>query len=91
MRPTFDAGHVSIETYLMDFEGDIYGERMTLDILHRIRGERAFPKWSMGHIDGATVDDTTHKKLVRQALVEYRLPEQARLLQMLVKQLSKAA
>lgn len=41
-RPTFDAGHVSIETYLLDFEGDIYGERMQLEVLHRIRDERAF-------------------------------------------------
>ena len=41
-RPTFDAGHVSIETYLMDFEGDIYGERMELEVLHRIRAEKAF-------------------------------------------------
>lgn len=53
--------------------------------------ERAFPNWSMGHIDGAAIDQTTHNKLVRQALVEYRLPEQARLLQALVKQLTKAA
>ena len=41
-RPTFDAGHVSIETYLLDFEGDIYGERLELEIVHRIREERAF-------------------------------------------------
>jgi len=41
-RPTFDAGHVSIETYLLDFEGDIYGERMDLEILARIRGEVKF-------------------------------------------------
>ncbi|MCC7365574.1 MAG: riboflavin biosynthesis protein RibF [Dehalococcoidia bacterium] len=41
-RPTFDAGHVSIETHLIDFEGDIYGERMELEIVHRIRGEVAF-------------------------------------------------
>ncbi|OAI41343.1 hypothetical protein AYO38_03945 [bacterium SCGC AG-212-C10] len=41
-RPTFDAGHVSIETYLMDFEGDIYGERMELEIVHRIRPEVKF-------------------------------------------------
>lgn len=42
-RPTFDAGHISIETHLMDFEGDIYGERMSIEIVHRIRGEVAFP------------------------------------------------
>lgn len=41
-RPTFDAGHISIETYLLDFEGDIYGERMDIEIVHRIRGEVAF-------------------------------------------------
>jgi riboflavin kinase / FMN adenylyltransferase len=41
-RPTFDAGHVSIETNILDFEGDIYGERLELDIFHRIREERAF-------------------------------------------------
>lgn len=41
-RPTFDAGHVSIETYLLDFEGDIYGERMEIEILARIRGEVKF-------------------------------------------------
>jgi len=41
-RPTFDEGHVSIETYLLDFEGDVYGERMDLEILARIRGEVKF-------------------------------------------------
>jgi riboflavin kinase/FMN adenylyltransferase len=41
-RPTFDAGHVSIETHLLDFEGDIYGERMDLEIVERIRPEAAF-------------------------------------------------
>jgi riboflavin kinase/FMN adenylyltransferase len=41
-RPTFDEGHVSIETYLLDFEGDIYGQRMEVDIVHRIRDEVKF-------------------------------------------------
>ncbi|MCC7088199.1 MAG: riboflavin biosynthesis protein RibF [Chloroflexi bacterium] len=41
-RPTFDAGHVSIETHLLDFEGDIYGERMDLEVVARIRGEMRF-------------------------------------------------
>ena len=41
-RPTFDAGHVSIETHLLDFEGDIYGQRLDLEIVHRIRDEVKF-------------------------------------------------
>lgn len=41
-RPTFDGGHVSIETHLLDFEGDIYGERMEIEFVERIREERTF-------------------------------------------------
>ena len=41
-RPTFDTGHVSIETHLLDFEGDIYGERLELELVHRLRGEVKF-------------------------------------------------
>lgn len=41
-RPTFDAGHISIETHLIDFEGDIYGERLELEIIDRIRAEKKF-------------------------------------------------
>ncbi len=41
-RPTFDEGHISIETHLLDFEGDLYDERMEIEIVARIRPERAF-------------------------------------------------
>jgi riboflavin kinase/FMN adenylyltransferase len=41
-RPTFDEGHVSIETHLIDFEGDIYGERLEIELVERIRGETKF-------------------------------------------------
>ncbi len=41
-RPTFDEGHISIETHLLDFEGDLYGEHMEIAIVERVRPERAF-------------------------------------------------
>lgn len=41
-RPTFEAGHISIETHLLDFEGDIYGERMDIELVQRIRAEQPF-------------------------------------------------
>lgn len=41
-RPTFDSGHVSIETHLLDFEGNIYGERMEIELVAFIRGEQKF-------------------------------------------------
>ena len=43
IRPTFDAGPVSIEVYLLDFEGDLYGQQLEVAFVKRIRGEEKFP------------------------------------------------
>jgi riboflavin kinase/FMN adenylyltransferase len=40
-RPTFDAGH-SIEVHLLGFEGNLYGKRMRVGFVARIRGEAKF-------------------------------------------------
>ena len=43
VRPTFhDEGTVLVEAYLLDFEGDLYGQWVTLEFLHRIRGDEKF-------------------------------------------------
>lgn len=42
-RPTFDGERkISIEVHILDFDRDIYGNRLTLDFIERIRDERAF-------------------------------------------------
>jgi riboflavin kinase / FMN adenylyltransferase len=44
VRPTFDStGVVSIETHIFDFDRDIYGARLRLAFVQRMRAERAFP------------------------------------------------
>jgi riboflavin kinase/FMN adenylyltransferase len=43
VRPTFDNGLPSVEAYLMDFEGDLYGECLGLSFMRRLRGEMKFP------------------------------------------------
>jgi riboflavin kinase/FMN adenylyltransferase len=43
IRPTFDAGPVSIEVFLFDFDGDLYGQRMEVSFVKRLRGEKKFP------------------------------------------------
>jgi Sensors of blue-light using FAD len=53
--------------------------------------ERAFPKWSMGHIEGEMLGESTHKKLVGMAVIEYKLAEHAKLLQSIFRLLSKSA
>jgi riboflavin kinase/FMN adenylyltransferase len=43
VRPTFDTGRAElVEAYLLDFEGDLYGRRLRLEFLERLRGERRF-------------------------------------------------
>jgi riboflavin kinase/FMN adenylyltransferase len=43
VRPTFATGRGElIEAYILDFEGDLYGERLRIDFLRRLRGERRF-------------------------------------------------
>jgi riboflavin kinase/FMN adenylyltransferase len=43
VRPTFDNGHRSIEAFLLDFSGDLYGETLGLSFVARLRGEQRFP------------------------------------------------
>ncbi len=43
VRPTFATGRgLLIEAHLLDFDGDLYGRRLRLDFLARLRGERRF-------------------------------------------------
>ena len=43
VRPTFNTGRGElIEAYLMDFDGDLYGQPLQLRFIDRLRGERRF-------------------------------------------------
>ena len=42
VRPSFDNGHPSVEAYLLDFDGDLYGETLGLSFIQRLRGEQRF-------------------------------------------------
>jgi riboflavin kinase/FMN adenylyltransferase len=44
-RPTFGGGdsEPSVETYVMDWAGDLYGDVVRVRFLHRLRDERKFP------------------------------------------------
>jgi len=41
-RPTFGGHAMSLETNIFNFSDDIYGKRMLVSFMHRIRGERLF-------------------------------------------------
>ena len=42
VRPTFDGDRVTVETHILDFSGDLYGERMCVELLRFQRPERRF-------------------------------------------------
>jgi riboflavin kinase/FMN adenylyltransferase len=42
MRPTFNGQRPSVETYIIDFEGDIYDDVMRIDLVARLRSEQHF-------------------------------------------------
>lgn len=42
-RPTIATGGQRIEVHLFDFEGDLYGKRLCVELMQRLRDERRFP------------------------------------------------
>ena len=42
VRPTFGAGDRTVETYVLDFSGDLYGMEVRLEFVTRLREERRF-------------------------------------------------
>ncbi|MFH1169919.1 MAG: bifunctional riboflavin kinase/FAD synthetase [Chloroflexota bacterium] len=40
--PTFNGGKRTVEVYVIDFQGDIYGHELKVDIVQRLRDERKF-------------------------------------------------
>ena len=45
VRPTFDGQgpHPHVEAHLLDYDGDLYGQVLWLDMIDRLRGEQRFP------------------------------------------------
>ncbi len=42
VNPHFGAGERRVEAFLLDFEGDLYGERLVVELWARLRDEQAF-------------------------------------------------
>ena len=42
-RPTFGGAHLTVEAYLLDFTGDLYGRRVRGAFAARLREERTYP------------------------------------------------
>lgn len=65
--PTFDNQELSLEVHLLDFKGDLYGERLQVDFVARLREERRFPS-----IDDLAAQIQADVATARQVLEEER-------------------
>jgi riboflavin kinase/FMN adenylyltransferase len=61
VRPTFNVGpRPTVETFIIDFDADIYGQELTIELLHRLRGELKFD--SADELIEAMRDDIRHTR-----------------------------
>ncbi|HEX78460.1 MAG TPA: bifunctional riboflavin kinase/FAD synthetase [Dehalococcoidia bacterium] len=42
LRPTFGGQQRTVEVFLLDYQGDLYGEELSIELVKRLRGEIAF-------------------------------------------------
>jgi riboflavin kinase/FMN adenylyltransferase len=64
-RPTFDEGDPLLEVHLLDFSGDLYGERVTVTFFEWIRPELRFDS-----ADGLVAEMNKDREAARRMLVE---------------------
>ena len=64
-RPTFDDGAPLFETFLFDFQGDLYGRRIEIELLDWIRPEEKFA--SAEALVAAMQDDATKARAIAAA------------------------
>lgn len=65
-NPTFGASSKRLETHLFDFSGNIYGEKMTVSFVERLRGEVKFSSIE------ALCDELQKDKLIARKILDER-------------------
>ena len=75
VRPTVEDndGHVTVEGFIRDFDGDLYGHEVRMEFYHYLRGEIRFPSFeALSQEIARNVEQTreyfqTHQDLLPQA------------------------
>jgi riboflavin kinase/FMN adenylyltransferase len=55
VKPTFGGSEVTIEAHLFDFQGDLYGKKLHVEFIERLRGEQRFA--SVNELSGQIARD----------------------------------
>jgi riboflavin kinase/FMN adenylyltransferase len=59
-NPTFSGRERRVEAYILDFSGDLYGERVALDFVARLRGQRTYAE--VAPLIAQMTDDVTRTR-----------------------------
>jgi riboflavin kinase/FMN adenylyltransferase len=59
-NPTFDGQHRSVEAFILDFDGDLYGQNIGVEFVHRLRGMVKFD--SIGELVTQMADDVNQTR-----------------------------
>lgn len=65
VRPSFDSAERTVEAYIFDFDHDLYGQRLTLEFVERLRPEKKF-----GSIDELIAQIRYDAEQARQLLTQ---------------------
>ena len=63
-NPHYGGGARRVEAYLLDFDGDLYGERLVVELWERLRDEAAFG--SEEELVAAIADDVQRTRSARR-------------------------
>jgi riboflavin kinase / FMN adenylyltransferase len=64
-RPTVDGHDRQIETHILDFDGDLYGQVLTVDMVDRVRGDQTFDGLEP-LIQQLKMDETAVREILQQ-------------------------
>ena len=71
-RPTFDNGDAVLETFLLDFNGDLYGKTIELEFIGFIRGDRKFADTAA--LDAQMDEDVARaRELLARTIVQHEV------------------
>ena len=77
-RPTVDDGERMVETHLLDFDGDLYGQTLATDFLERIRRDERFPSLE-ALVARMEVDKARAREVLEREGMPLRAPDAASL------------
>lgn len=64
-RPTYGKGDLTIEVYILDWSGEIYGEEIKVEFLERLRGDVKFSsEWEL--VQAMTLDERNARSLFHE-------------------------